>query len=337
MGVTFEYAFVRPLWIAGRAALALGTIISPLSDRPSQAEDYPTRPVQIVVPFAAGGGVDVITRIIAAAAGDVLKQSVVIENRGGGATIAGSEGVARAQPDGYTLLAAPTTMVINPALRAKLPFDWERDFVPIALMVKLPFVVTTGRDLSASNMKELAQLGKSGSDPLTFGSGGMGTVAHLAGELFQLQSGAHMQHVPYRGEAPALSDAIAGLISVMFSTLVAASPHIEDGSIKALAVTTRSRASLMPSVPTVAEQGYPDYDISAWVAIVAPKNTPPDVIATLNGAINEALTRPGVRERLVRLGAEPAGGTPSEVAAFMRKEADLWAGVVKAADVMVER
>lgn len=315
----------------------LGAVVLTTGSTGARAQAYPTRPVQVVVTFAAGGGVDLTTRLVAEAAGEILGQRLVIENRGGGATVVGSAAVARAEPDGYTLLAAPTTMVINPALKATLPFDWERDFVPVVLVAKLPFVVVAGKDLPASTMKELEQLGRKGPDPLTFGSGGTGTVAHLAGEFFGQRSGAKVQHVPYRGEAPALTDAIGGRISVMFSTLASASGHIEGGTMKALAVTTKERAGLLPNVPTVAEQGYPGYDLSAWVALVAPKGTSPEVVATLNRAFNEALKRPGLRERLTKLGAEPAGGTPEELARFMKSDAELWAKVVKDANVTVEQ
>lgn len=240
---------IRATLMAG--LLAIGTCLAGAADsRTARAQGYPSRPVQVVVTFAAGGGVDLTTRLVAEVAGEILGQRLVIENRGGGATVVGSAGVARAEPDGYTLLAAPTTMVINPALKVKLPFDWERDFVPVVLVAKLPFVVVAGKDLPASTMKELEALGKQGANPLTFGSGGTGTVAHLAGEFFGQRSGAKVQHVPYRGEAPALTDAIGGRITVMFSTLASASGHIEGDTMKALAVTTKERAGLLPNVPS---------------------------------------------------------------------------------------
>jgi tripartite-type tricarboxylate transporter receptor subunit TctC len=307
-----------------------------LTSAAASAQSYPSKPVQVVVPFAAGGGVDTATRVVADVAGEILGQRFAIDNRGGGSTIIGTQAVARAEADGYTLLAAPTTMVINPALKSSIPYNWETDFVPIALLAKLPFVVVAGKDLPASTMSELAALGKQSEDGLTFGSGGAGTVAHLAGEFFAQRSGAKMVHVPYRGEAPALVDAIGGQIAVMFSTLASASGHIQSGQLKPLAVTTKERASLLPDVPTVAEQGYPDYDLSAWIALVAPKDTPRPVIETLNKAFNEALKRPDLRERLTKLGAEPAGGTPEELTAFMKKDAGIWAEVVKTGGVKAE-
>jgi tripartite-type tricarboxylate transporter receptor subunit TctC len=300
------------------------------------AQDYPTRSVQVVVPFAPGGGVDVATRVVTDAAGEILGERFLIDNRGGGSTIIGTQGVARAKPDGYTLLAAPTTMVINPALKPNLPYDWETDFVPIVLLARLPFVVVAGKELPASTMSELAQLGKQSGDGLTFGSGGAGTVAHLAGEFFAQRSGTEMLHVPYRGEGPALVDAIGGQISVMFSTLASASSHIQSGQLKPLAVTTKERASLLPNIPTVAEQGYPDYDLSAWIALVAPKGTPRPVVEALNAAVNEALKRQDLRDKLIKLGAEPAGGTPEELAVFMKKNAEIWTDVVRKADIKLD-
>lgn len=312
---------------------ALGLAVLPAT---ATAQDYPASAIQVVVPFAAGGGVDGATRIVAEAMSEILGQQLVIDNRGGGSTIIGTQGVTRAKPDGYTLLAAPTTLVINPALKAGLPYDWQTDLVPVTLLAKLPFVVVAGKALAAGTMQELARLGQQSGDGLTFGSGGAGTVAHLAGELFGLRSGTRMVHVPYRGEAPALVDAMGGQISVMFSTLASASGQIQGGQLKPLAVTTKERASLLPDVPTVAEQGYPDYDLSAWIALMAPKGAPAPVVAKLNAAANEALQRPAVRDRLTRLGAEAAGGTPEDLAAFMRKDAGLWADVVVKAGVKAE-
>jgi tripartite-type tricarboxylate transporter receptor subunit TctC len=313
------------------AAAALS--VAALSTTRAISETYPTRPMQVVVPFAAGGGVDVATRLVTEKMTAVLGQRFIIENRGGGGTVVGTQGVARASGDGYTLLAAPTTLVINPALREKLPYDWEKDFVPVAMLAKLPFVVVAANTFPANTMKELESLGRSQSEPLTFGSGGTGTVAHLAGELFGIQSGAKMQHVPYRGEAPALTDAIGGRLSVMFSTLASASGQIEGKMLKPLAVTTRERTFLLPNVPTVAEQGYADYDISAWVALVAPKGTPAEVVATLNRAVNTALAADDLRSQLAKVGAEPGGGSPEELAVSMKKDAEIWARVVKTANI----
>jgi tripartite-type tricarboxylate transporter receptor subunit TctC len=315
-------------WLTTLAAVALAST--------AVAQSYPTKPIRVIVPFAAGGGVDLTTRAITEKMASELKQTLIIDNKGGGGTIIGTEAAAKSPGDGYTLFAAPTTMVISPALRPRLPYDWEKDFVPVALLATLPFVVVTARDFPANNMKDLAQLANTKAGQLSFGSGGAGTVAHLAGEQFAIRAGATMIHAAYKGEAPALTDAIGGQISVMFSTLVSASGHIRSGRMKALAVTSRKRTTLLPDVPTVAEQGFPDYEVAAWVALVAPKGAATGVIEKLNAAANEALKQKDVREKLATLGVEPAGGTPDELAKFMKNDAQKWAEVVKKAKVKVD-
>ncbi len=303
---------------------------------PAQAQGYPARPVQILVPFAAGGGVDVTMRIVAEAASDVFGQRFVIENRGGGATVIASQAAARAAPDGYTVLTAPTTMVINAASRQNLPFDWKADFVPVCLIAKLPFVVVARPDAPYSTMKELETAARSATAPLTFSSGGTGTVAHLAGELFALRTGTRLQHIPYRGEGPALSDLLGGTLSVAFSTLAGVQGQIQSGTVKALGVTTRDRTAILPNVPTVAEQGYSNYDVSAWMAIVAPRGTPADAVEAMQKAFNVVLARPDMGERLKAVGADVAGGSPADLARFMEREAMQWAEVVKAINLKPE-
>lgn len=297
---------------------------------------WPARSPTVVVPFAAGGGVDVATRTIAERAGDTLGRRLVVENRGGGSTIPATQAVTRAQPDGYTLLAVPTTTVINPAFRNDIPYDWKTDLTPIGLIAKLPFVVVTRPASPVRTMAELAEATRKSREPLTFGSGGSGTVAHLAGELFGLRTGIDTQHVPYRGEAPALTDTISGNLNVMFCTLASAAGQIASGALRALAVTTAQRVPGLPDVPTVAEQGFPGYDVSAWVALAGPRGTPAPVVEVLNRAFNEALRDSSVITRLATLGAVPAGGTPAELAAFMDTEAGLWAKVIADAKVRME-
>lgn len=300
------------------------------------AEGWPSRSPSIIVPFAAGGGVDVATRTITERAGDVLGRRFVIENRGGGSTIPATQAVTRAQPDGYTLLAVPTTTVINPAFRDDLPYDWKQELVPVALLARLPFVVVIRPGSPVRTMPELAEAMRASGEPLTFGSGGSGTVAHLAGEFFGLRAGIKTQHVPYRGEAPALTDTISGNLNVMFCTLTSAAGQIENGTLRALAVTTAQRVPTMPDVPTVAEQGFPGYDVSAWVALAGPRGLPTPIIETLNHAFNEALRDEALRKRLGTLGAVPAGGTAAELASFMAADAALWAKVVADAKVRME-
>ncbi|MBE9607218.1 tripartite tricarboxylate transporter substrate binding protein [Acetobacteraceae bacterium H6797] len=297
---------------------------------------WPTRSPTIIVPFAAGGGVDVATRLITDRASEALSKRFVIENRGGGSTIPATQAVVRAQPDGYTILAVPTTTVINPAFRNDIPYDWQSELMPVGLIAKLPFVVVTRKDSTVKDMKALAEASRRSGNPLTFGSGGSGTVAHLAGELFGLRNGIETQHIPYRGEAPALTDTIAGTLDVMFCTLASAAGQIENGSLRALAVTTAERVPSLPNVPTVSEQGYPGYDVSAWVALSVPRGTPAEVVATINRAFTEAVREEPLRAQLGKLGAVPASSTPAELASFMDGEAKLWAKVVTDAKVRME-
>jgi tripartite-type tricarboxylate transporter receptor subunit TctC len=298
--------------------------------------DWPARSPTIVVPFAAGGGVDVATRTIAERAGDALGKRPVIENRGGGSTIPATQAVIRAQPDGYTILAVPTTTVINPAFRSDIPYDWKTELAPVGLIARLPFVVVTRPASPVRTMAELAEATRKSGTPLTFGSGGTGTVAHLAGELFGLRTGIETQHIPYRGEAPALTDTISGTLNVMFCTLASAAGQIASGTLKAIAVTTAQRVPTLPDVPTVAEQGFPGYDVSAWVALAVPHGTPAPAIEALNSAFNTAVKDEGVTSRLGTMGAVPAGGSPAALTAFMESEAQLWAKVITDAKVRME-
>lgn len=323
MGANMTRAIIsrRVLLLTAAAPLATPTVLAqaPLS-----------RPVTLVVTFAAGGGVDATTRLIAEAAQEASGIRFVVENRGGGATVTGAHAVARAEPDGTTLLVAPTTMVINPAFRPNLPFDWRADFEPVRMLAKLPFVVGVRAASPITSMKALEEAGRAARDPLTFGSGGTGTVAHLAGELFALRTGAKLQHVPYRGEGPALGDLIGGSLGVAFASLASISGQIQGSTVRALGMTTASRVTAFPDVPTVQEQGYPDYDVSAWMALVAPRRTPEPVLAAIGEAIDRAQASTALKQRLTTVGAEIAAGKPAEVKAFMEREANVWAEVVRA-------
>ena len=320
----------------GRTIAALVGFVGVAFAGTALAQGYPAKPIRVIVPFAAAGGVDLGTRAITEKMSEILKQPMIIDNRGGGATVIATDLAARAPADGYTVFIAPTTMVINPAIRSKLPYNWETDFVPVSMMMTLPFVVCASRDFPANNMKELAQLAKAQPDSISFGSGGAGTVAHFAGELFAQRSGVTMIHAAYKGEGPALGDAMGGQISVMFSTLVSASGHLKQGRMKALAVTSRKRSSLLPDIPTAAEQGYADYDVFSWGALVVPKGTPPAIVEKLNAAANEAMKSKSVQDRLMALGAEPGGGSAADLDKFMKGEAAKWAEVVRKAKIVIE-
>jgi tripartite-type tricarboxylate transporter receptor subunit TctC len=327
MGSNGVYALTRRRFVGGALTLSAAPALAQTA--------WPARPITLIVPFAAGGGVDVTSRFIAEALSERLGQRVVVENRGGGATIPATQAVVNAQPDGYTLLAAPTTMVINPSFRDSMPFDWSRQLAPVGLMAKLPFAVVMRKEAKASTMKELEDLARNAGKPLTFASGGTGTVAHLAGELFANRTGIKLQHIPFRGEGPAINDLIAGHLDVGFATLASVSGQVEAGALKALAVTTAERAKLLPGAPTVAEQGYPDYDVSAWIALTAPVGTPSTILARLRQVLSEALATPVLDERLQRIGAVPAPAGV-DVSAFMRREAEVWAKVIREAGIKVD-
>ena len=306
-------------------------VVATLTRRAS-AQGYPNRVIQIVVPFAAGGGVDATCRIVFEAMSEAIGKRFIIENRGGSGTIIGTRAVTTAQADGYTVLAAPATIVINPAMRTDLPYDWRRDLVPITMIAKLPLVVAAPPQLPVTDLAGLAAIGKK--EPITFASGGNGTVAHLAGELFGIRAGAKMQHIPYRGEGPAVTDAIGGRLTVLFATVASVAAHISGGTLKAIAVTTKERVTSLPSVPTFIEQGLADYDIAAWVALMAPKGTPAEAVDALGRAAKTTLTSPAVKTRLVTIGAEPSYCTPNELTATMERDAKTWVEVVRHAKVV---
>ncbi len=325
---------MKPSLQISRRTAVIGLAASGLS-LPTLAQSYPTRPVTLVVTFAAGGGVDVVARLVSESLGERIGQRIVIDNRAGGATITGSQAVVKAPPDGYLLLAAPTTMVINPAVRAQMPFDWSKELVPIGLMAKLPFVVVTKADSPLNSMKDLEILGKTRANPALFASGGTGTVAHLAGELFALRSGAKMQHVPYRGEGPSLADVAGGVLDVTFATATAASALVLAGTLKALGVTTAERSPLLPNVPTVTEQGYSDFDVSAWVGLMAPTGTSADVMTKLSAGLASVLADKVLRDRLERAGAVPA--QPGfAFASFLQREASTWSAVIRDSGIKIE-
>ena len=300
------------------------------------AQNYPSKSIRVIVPFAAAGGVDLATRAISEKMSEYLKQPLIIDNRGGGGTVIATDLASKSPADGYTVYAAPTTMVINPVLRSNLPYDWQRDFIPVSMLARLPFVVVANKEFPANNMQELAKLAVANADSISFGSGGAGTVAHFAGELFAQRSGASMIHVAYKGEGPALGDAMGGQISVMFSTLVSASSHLKGGRMKALAVTSAKRSSLLPDVPTAAEQGIADYDVFSWAALVVPKGTSPAIVAKLNEAVNFAINDKGVRDRLTALGADAGGGSAVDLDRFMKSEAVKWAEVARKAKIRID-
>lgn len=329
---------ISPHKISRRALLA-GTGTFGLVGLASSAfaQGFRKRVITVVVPFAAGGSADMMARIICQKMGELLSQTVVFENRGGAGGNPAAAFVAKATADGATLLwGSIATHAINPAVFKTMPYDPVKDFSPVALAVMLPNVMVVHPNVPANDVREMVVLLKADPTKYAYASSGMGTPLHLSGELFKLMSGTEMKHVPYRGAGPALNDVVAGHVPVMFDTLPSATQHIESGSLRALAVTTRQRSSAMPNLPTMEEAGLPGYETYAWQALFAPPGTPNSVIAELNQAINLAIKDPRVAARLKGLGATPVGSTPEQLEAHVKAELAKWAPIAKAAGVAMD-
>jgi tripartite-type tricarboxylate transporter receptor subunit TctC len=311
-----------------RISLLLAAIIVFAPAAPSRAQgNYPSRPVQLVVPVPPGGAADFIARTVGAKLADALGQPVVISNQGGaGGTIA-SRGVAKAEADGYTLLLnSITTHGIGPHLYTSLPYDPAKDFLPIILLAKLPLIMTVNASVPARSVKEVIELAKT--QPLAFASSGNGGAPHLAGELFKTITGTDLLHVPYRGSGPAVIDVVAGRIAIMFDAAPSLLPFITSDKLRPLAAASAERHRLLPDIPTFAELGYGGMDISLWYGIAAPAGTPPAIAKRLNGELGKILDLPDVRESFAKQGTDPAGGTPEQFDAFMRAESARWREVV---------
>jgi tripartite-type tricarboxylate transporter receptor subunit TctC len=290
---------------------------------------YPAKPVRVVVPYPPGGPTDVLVRIVATRLTEALGQPFAIDNKPGASGMIGAGEVARAAPDGHTLLGNASVHVINPSLYAKVTFDAIADFSPVTLLASVPLVLVVNNDLPVKSVRELIAYARANPGKLNFASSGNAAAPHLAGESFRLATGAAMQHVPYKGSAPALTDLIGGQVQLMFDSMPSAMPHVKAGKLRPLAVTTAKRSAALPDLPTVAEAGVPGYDISTWYGLWAPRGTPREVVEKLATETAKVLRLPDVRERYAALGAEPVGNTPDEFAAYCRSELAKWARVVK--------
>ncbi len=322
-----------------RATLALGLMA--LSALPfgstALAQGFPDRPVTLVVPFAAGGSTDVVARIVAQKMSEDLGEQVIVQNVAGAGGNLGADNVARADPDGYTILMGTVaTHALNPLILKTKPYDPEKDFAPISLLVVVPNVLVVNPELPAKNVAELLALLKAKPDEYSYASSGNGTPLHLSGELFKKMAGVSMQHIPYKGAGPALNDVIGNQVPIMFDNLPSSSSHIKAGTLRALAVTTAERAPSFPDVPTVAEAGIPGYETYTWNALFAPANTPQPVVARLNEAANKALKDPAVIERMKEFSATIVGSTPDELATHVKAELAKWTPVVRDANVQMD-
>src|SRR5688572_11041423 len=296
---------------------------------------YPTKPVKIIVPWPPGGAVDTIGRLIAQHISEPLGQPVVVDNRAGAAGAIGSEQVAKADPDGYTLLMGSTTVIsVNPALQ-KLPYQ-PTDFAPITMVAFVPHMLVIPAEVPASNLKEFVAYVKANLGKVSYASAGPGTPHHIAGEMFKSMAGVDMLQVPYKGTGPALTDLLAGRVQFMSVEAVAALPHVKAGKLRALGVATPERNALAPDVPTVAEAGYPGFEVTAWYGVVAPAGVPKEAAAKLAGAISKALETPQFRDKLAGLGATPVGGSPEAFGELLLRENAKWAKAIKDASIKID-
>ena len=303
----------------------------------ASAQDYPSRPVKIVVPYAAGGGTDALTRFVARGLEPRLGQPVIIENRGGSGTTIGGLAVARSEPDGYTLMmGTSSTFAIAPGLYKKLAYDPVKDFSPIMLVATVPFVLVVHPSLGVSTLADLVALAKSKPGELVYASAGIGAPHHIYAELLMKMTGIEMKHVPYRGGGPALNDVVAGHVPIYFADAGPALSLIRSGKIKALGVTTGERVATMPEVPTLNEAGAKGYDANSWQMFAGPANLPSPLIAKLNGAIRAFMLTPEAQQHFTSLGMQPKSGTPEEALAYIRAEVERWTAVIKGMGVSAE-
>jgi tripartite-type tricarboxylate transporter receptor subunit TctC len=299
-------------------------------------QNYPTRPIRLVVPSAPGGGTDITARIMAPKLSEYMGQQVVVENRAGAASMIGGEIVARSAPDGYTLLMGISTLAINAATYRKVPYDAQKDFAPVSQVVALSNVLVMHPSLPARNVKELIAFAKTRPNQINFASAGVGTNPHLTMELFLTMTGLKMNHVPYKGSGQGIVDVLAGQVPVMMPSVPTALPYIKNGRLRGLAVSGAKRSSAAPDIPTLAEAGVSGYEASQWFGILAPAGTPRAIVDRLQREVVRALKEPAVRDRLVADGADPVGSTPDEFAGYIRSEMVKWAKVVKAVGIKPE-
>ena len=294
------------------------------------AQSYPAKPIRMIVPYAPGGGVDIIARATAQELSKRVGQQVIVDNRTGAGGNVGSDLVAKSAPDGYTLLMASPANTINSSLYAKMPYDPLRDLVAVALIAQVPAVLLANRSLPVANVRQLVTLAKSKPGALTFGSGGSGTTEHLAGEMFRSIAGIDMLHVPYKGGAQVITDVIGGQIALMFVNQVGALPHIQGGKVRGLAVAGSARSPSLPEVPTFVESGYKDFVVSVWWGVMGPSAIPKEIVNQLNREIVASLSSAEMKDRLQTMSAQPIGGSPEQFAAFFAAETKRWAPIVKA-------
>lgn len=299
----------------------------------AQASSYPSRPVRLVVPYAPGGSTDQVARIVGRRAEDLLKQSILIDNRPGANTILGTDFVARSKADGYTLILATNPHTSNPSLYAKVPYDAKKDFSAVIYLGDTPNVIAVNQKVGVKTLKALLEMAKANPGKLDYATAGLGSAQHLSGEMLSMQSGVKLQHIPYKGGGPAGVDVIAGQVPILISGIAAAMPFITAGSLVPLAVTSAARSATLPDVPTVAELGFPGFESNYWFAVLAPKGTPKAVIDELNRVFNAVIQTPAVRQQLAGLGVDVVGGTVPQADAFLQDDARKLSALIKATGI----
>ena len=306
-----------------------------LASSPVAAQDYPTKPIRWIIPYSPGGATDISARILAPHMSQTLGQQVIAENRAGGAAIPGFDVVAKAPPDGYTMLLANIAFGANPSLFKKLPFDVQKDFTPVSKIAVVPMVVAVHPSLPVKTLKDLIALARKNPGKLNYGSAGNGSANQLTTEVFRSYTKVDMVHVPFKGGGPAVAALVGGQIDLLFATISSSSPHIKEGRLRALALTYYKRSATLPDVPTLQELGLKDYNYNEWQVLVTPGNTPRPIVERLNKAVVGALADSKVKARMVELGNETEGTTPEEAAAFLQKEWALWPRIIKEAGIQV--
>ncbi|MBS0435931.1 MAG: tripartite tricarboxylate transporter substrate binding protein [Proteobacteria bacterium] len=317
----------RFLLLAAAASLAVGA---------AHADTFPTKPITLIVPFPAGGTTDVLARALAERLTLSLGQTVIVESKPGAGATLGADLVAKARPDGYTLLVGAVHHTIASAVYKKLPYDFQRDFAPLTTIAMVPNVLVVNAASPAKNVADLVALGKASKDRLSYGSNGNGTAQHLIGTQFENLTGVDLLHVPYKGSGPLTTDLLGGQVSMSFDTITPVLPHVKAGKLRALAVTTAKRSSVLPEVPTLAEAGLKGFDIGTWFGVLAPAATPREISAKLSAEMIKAIHSPEFKKRMDEIGAEPIGDTPDQMARRIKDETEKFAGLVKRANVQIE-
>lgn len=319
------------------AALSGAIALASCSSAVVAADAYPSRPIRMIVAFAPGGGTDIIGRIAAQGIGEALMGQVIVDNRPGAGGNIGTEVAARSAPDGYTLITAGTgSHAINPSLYAKIPYDAVKDFTPVSLVASTPYLMVVHPSMPARSVKEFIALAKARPGEINMASSGSGGMPHLAGELFQLMAQVKLVHIPYKGTGAVFADIIAGQVQVLFGDIVATSPHVKSGRLRALGITSAKRSANLPEFAPIADSGVPGYDAVGWFGVFAPAGTPKNIVARLNAAIRDYVQQPEVKARLSTLGADVVASTPEAFAEQQRVDLERWAKVIKAANVRVE-